>query len=98
MRKLYNPLRDYKIQILNINYLYLKKILLNIIMFCESTIKVDTSFLNQIDVDVPPQYQLLKHRLNSYKLFYILNYNYLDDAQKQELLNKISILENINSK
>jgi hypothetical protein len=79
-------------------YLYLKKILLNIIMFCESPIKVDTSFLNQIDVDVPPQYQLLKHKLNSYKLFYILNYNYLDDAQKQELLNKINILEKINSK
>lgn len=67
-------------------------------MFCESPIKVDTSFLNQIDVDVPPQYQLLKHKLNSYKLFYILNYNYLDDAQKQELLNKINILEKINSK
>jgi len=80
-------------------YLYLKKILLNIIMFCEPPIKIDTSFLNQIDVDIlNSQYQLLKHRLNSYKLFYILNYNYLDDAQKQELLNKINILEKINSK
>jgi len=80
-------------------YLYLKKILLNIIMFCEPPIKIDTSFLNQIDVDIlNSQYQLLKHRLNSYKLFYILNYNYLDDTQKQELLNKINILEKINSK
>lgn len=68
-------------------------------MFCEPPIKIDTSFLNQIDVDIlNSQYQLLKHRLNSYKLFYILNYNYLDDAQKQELLNKINILEKINSK
>ena len=67
-------------------------------MFYESPIKIDTSFLNQIDVDIlNSQNQLLKYTLNSYKLFYILNYNYLDDAQKQELLNKISILENINS-
>ena len=62
-------------------------------MFCEPSIKIDTSFLNQIDVDAPPQDQLLKIRLNSYKLFYILNYNYLDDVQKQELLTKINLLE-----
>jgi hypothetical protein len=66
-------------------------------MFCEPPIKIDTSFLNQIDVDVTPQDQLLKHRLNSYKLFYILNYNYLDDVQKQELLTKINLLENLNT-
>ena len=66
-------------------------------MFCESPIKVDTSFSNQIDVDVNPQDQLLKHRFNSYKFFYILNYNYLDDVQKQELLNKINLLENLNT-
>jgi hypothetical protein len=66
-------------------------------MFYESPIKVDTSFLNQIDVDIlNSQNQLLKHKLNSYKLFYILNYNYLDDAQKQEILNKINCLENLN--
>lgn len=79
------------------NYLYLKKILLNIIMFYEPSIKIDTSFLNQIDVDVTLQDQLLKHKLNSYKLFYILNYNYLDNVQKQELLNKINRLENLNT-
>ena len=62
-------------------------------MFCEPPIKLDTSFLNKIDVDVTPQDQLLKIRINSYKLFYILNYNYLDDAQKQEILNKINLLE-----
>lgn len=66
-------------------------------MFCEPPIKVDTSFLNQIDVDVTPQNQLLKIRLNSYKLFHILNYSYLDDVQKQELLIKINLLENSNT-
>jgi len=86
-----------KFKYLILIYLYLKKILLNIIMFYESPIKVDTSFLNQIDVDIlNSQNQLLKHKLNSYKLFYILNYNYLDDAQKQEILNKINCLENLN--
>lgn len=79
------------------NYFYLKKYLINIIMFCEPPIKVDTSFLNQIDVDVTPQNQLLKIRLNSYKLFHILNYSYLDDVQKQELLIKINLLENSNT-
>ena len=63
-------------------------------MFYEPSIKVDTSFLNQIDV---VKNQLLKHKLNSYKLFYILNYNYLDDAQKEEILNKIKLLENFNT-
>ena len=62
-------------------------------MFCEPPIKLDTSFLNKIDVDINSQDQLLKIRINSYKLFYILNYNYLDDAQKQEILNKINLLE-----
>ena len=62
-------------------------------MFCEPPIKLDTSFLNKIDVDVTPQDQLLKIRINSYKLFYTLNYNYLDDEQKQEILNKINLLE-----
>ena len=67
-------------------------------MFCEPPIKVDTSFLNQIDVDIlNSQNQLLKHKLNCYKLFYILNYNYLNDVQKQELLNNINLLENLNT-
>ena len=67
-------------------------------MFYEPFIKVDTSFLNQIDVDIlNSQNQLLKHKLNSYKLFYILNYSYLDDAQKEEILNKINLLENSNT-
>lgn len=66
-------------------------------MFYEPSIKIDTSFLNQIDVDVTPQNQLLKHKLNSYKLFYILNYNYLNDVQKEEILNKIKLLENSNT-
>jgi len=87
-----------KFKYLILIYLYLKKILLNIIMFCEPPIKIDTSFLNQIDVGIfNSQYQLLKHKLNSYKLFYILNYNYLDDVQKQEILNKINCLENLNT-
>ena len=65
-------------------------------MFYEPSIKIDTSFLNQIDVDILNSYnQLLKHKLNSYKLFYILNYNYLNDVQKQELLNNINCLENL---
>ena len=63
-------------------------------MFCEPPIKLDTSFLNKIDVDIfNSQDQLLKIRINSYKLFYTLNYNYLDDEQKQEILNKINLLE-----
>ena len=62
-------------------------------MFYESSIKLDTSFLNKIDVDITPQDQLLKIRINSYKLFYTLNYNYLDDEQKQQILNKINLLE-----
>jgi hypothetical protein len=63
-------------------------------MFYESSIKLDTSFLNKIDVDIfNSQDQLLKIRINSYKLFYTLNYNYLDDEQKQEILNKIFLLE-----
>jgi len=83
-----------KLKYLILIHLYLKKILLNKIMFCEPPIKIDTSFLNQIDVDIlNSQNQLLKHKLNSYKLFYILNYNYLDDVQKQELLTKINLLE-----
>ena len=73
-------------------------------MFSKKTNKIDTSFLKYLtedDVNTPQvtMEQIKKNyphtknsTLETCKLFYMLNFNYLDAEQKQELLNKIDIL------
>jgi len=74
-------------------------------MFRKQTKKIDMSFLKYLtDVELTtPEVSLEQvkkdypHTKNStleaLKLFYVLNYNYLDEEQKEELLSKIHILQ-----
>ena len=74
-------------------------------MFRKQTNKVDISFLRYLTEDdvatrqvtmdqVKKDYPHTKNStLESLKLFYILNYKYLDEEQKAELLSKIEILQ-----
>ena len=67
--------------------------------------KIDTSFLKYLtedDVNTPQitmdqikkDYPHTKNsNLEACKLFYILNYNYLDEEQRAELLSKIEMLQ-----
>ena len=71
----------------------------------KQTKKIDTSFLKylteedlatpQVTMDqVKKDYPHCKNStLESCKLFYMLNYQYLDEEQKQELLSKINVLQ-----
>jgi len=71
----------------------------------KQTKKIDTSFLKylteedlatpQVTMDqVKKDYPHCKNStLESFKLFYMLNYQYLDEEQKQELLSKINVLQ-----
>ena len=74
-------------------------------MFSKKTNKVDISFLKYLTEDdvatrqvtmeqIKKDYPHTKNStLESLKLFYILNYQYLDEEQKAELLSKIEILQ-----
>ena len=74
-------------------------------MFSKKTNKVDMSFLKYLTEDdlatkqvtmeqIKKDYPHTKNStLESLKLFYILNYQYLDEEQKAELLSKIEILQ-----
>jgi hypothetical protein len=73
-------------------------------MFRKQTKKIDMSFLKYLNEDdvstlevtmdqVKKDYpHTKKSHLESLKLFYMLNFNYLDAEQKKELLDKIDIL------
>ena len=74
-------------------------------MFRKQTNKVDMSFLKYLTEDdlatkqvtieqIKKDYPHTKNStLESLKLFYMLNYQYLDEEQKAELLSKIEILQ-----
>ena len=74
-------------------------------MFSKKTNKVDLSFLKYLTEDDVATRQVTieqikkdyphtkKSNLEALKLFYILNFNYLDEEQKAELLSKIEILQ-----
>ena len=74
-------------------------------MFSKKTNKVDMSFLKYLTEDdlatkqvtmdqIKKDYPHTKNStLESLKLFYILNYQYLDEEQKAELLSKIEVLQ-----
>ena len=74
-------------------------------MFRKQTNKVDMSFLKYLTEDdvatrqvtmdqIKKDYPHTKNStLESLKLFYILNYQYLEEEQKAELLSKIEILQ-----
>jgi hypothetical protein len=71
----------------------------------KQTKKIDTSFLKYLTEDdvftpqvtmdqIKKSYPHTKNsHLESCKLFYALNYNYLDEQQRADLLNKIDILQ-----
>ena len=74
-------------------------------MFSQKSRKIDISFLkylNEDDLSTPQvtieqikkSYPHTKNsNLETLKLFYILNYQYLDEEQKAELLTKIEVLQ-----
>jgi len=74
-------------------------------MFSKKTNKIDTSFLKyltendvntrQVTMDqIKKDYPHTKNStLEACKLFYMLNFNYLDEQQKAELLSKIEVLQ-----